>query len=259
MSGFAIGLEEPTTTSGDLTFELFTSVDNTPGNKIATLSTYDLSQLNAGALYTYSTTLTNGPLLTAGVQYYLEVVQVSTGSSVALVGTSQTDGVGTAGEYFNYGSSVQEDATFFDFTPTGQITVACYCPGTLILTALGEVPVEGLTIGDTVITNSGQHRPIKWIGRRSYAGRFLAASPNVQPIRFRAGSLGDGLPRRPLLVSPEHAMFLDGVLVPARCLVNGSTVVQERGLERVNYVQCRVGQPRRDSGGRRAVRELRGR
>ena len=30
-------------------------------------------------------------------------------------------------------------------------------------------------------------------------------------------------------------MFLDGVLVPADCLVNGSSIVQERGLDRVDY------------------------
>jgi autotransporter passenger strand-loop-strand repeat protein len=114
-------------------------------------------------------------------------------------------------------------------------SVPCYCLGTLIMTSQGETPVETLAIGDLVVTASGEHRPIKWIGCRSYAGRFLAANPNVQPIRFRAGSLGDGLPRRDLLVSPEHAMFLDDLLVPARCLANRSTIVQERGLDRVDY------------------------
>ena len=112
---------------------------------------------------------------------------------------------------------------------------ACYCPGTLILTDRGEMLVEILAIGDTVVTASGRHRAVKWIGRRSYAGRFLAANPNVQPIRFQAGSLEDGLPRRDLLVSPEHAMFIDGVLIPARCLVNGNTIAQKRGLKRVDY------------------------
>ncbi len=57
----------------------------------------------------------------------------------------------------------------------------------------------------------------------------------MQPVRFRAGSLGDGLPRRDLLVSPEHAMVLDGVLVPARLLLNGDTIVQETDLPTVEY------------------------
>ncbi len=115
------------------------------------------------------------------------------------------------------------------------LQVACYCEGTLILTDRGECPVETLAIGDTVVTAAGQHRPVRWIGRRSYVGRFLIANPTVQPIRFRAGSLGDNLPRRDLLVSPEHAMFLDGLLVPAGCLVNGRSIAQERGLDRVDY------------------------
>ena len=49
------------------------------------------------------------------------------------------------------------------------------------------------------------------------------------------GSLGGGLPRRDLMVSPEHAMFLDGVLVPARCLVNGISILQEGSRDRVDY------------------------
>ncbi len=118
--------------------------------------------------------------------------------------------------------------------------IACYCQGTLILTDKGEVAVEELAIGQVVVTATGANRPIRWIGRRSYVGRFLAANPRVHPVRFQAGSLGGGLPRRDLLVSPEHAMFLDGVLVPAHLLTTGGTIVREHGLERVDYVHVEL-------------------
>ena len=120
-------------------------------------------------------------------------------------------------------------------TSVNATDVACYCSGTAILAERGETAVEDLAVGDLVQTASGQHRRIKWLGRRSYAGRFLTANRNVNPVRFRAGALGNGLPRRDLLVSPEHAMFLDGMLVPAKALVNGNTIRLERGLDRVDY------------------------
>ncbi len=145
--------------------------------------------------------------------------------------------------FFNNAATPGQSSAAFGGTPGSAypnsndsvVAAACYCSGSLVLTECGEVPVDRLTIRDRVITKSGEHRPIKWIGRRCYLGRFLAANPKVQPIRFRTGSLGGGLPRRDLLVSPEHAMFLGGILIPARCLVNGSSVVQERKLDRVEY------------------------
>ena len=150
-------------------------------------------------------------------------------------GYSAGSGGGTS---FDGGDVIQAQTRSGAQSGNGMLSIvkeaACYCPGTLILTSRGEMPVEILAIGDTVVTASGEHRPVKWIGRRSYSGRFLANNPNVQPIRFRAGSLEGGLPRRDLLVSPEHAMFLDELLIPARCLLNGSTIVRDR-VERVDY------------------------
>ena len=96
---------------------------------------------------------------------------------------------------------------------TDQITCACYCARTLIATANGDIAVEDLKIGDSVVTASGARRKIVWIGARAYSARFAGANPDLLPIRFKVGSLADGVPRRDLLVSPEHAMFLDGVLI----------------------------------------------
>lgn len=112
---------------------------------------------------------------------------------------------------------------------------ACYCRGTHILAEQGNVAVEDLAIGDVVVTAAGRHWPIRWIGHRAFAGRFLMANPHTMPVRFHAGSLGNGLPARDLLISPHHAMFLDGLLIPAHCLVNGTTVTREAGLDRVEY------------------------
>ena len=128
---------------------------------------------------------------------------------------------------------VADDTNFGEHAFTA--TPACYCRDTAIATPGGPVAVQALSIGDLVCTASGEARPVKWIGRRSYAQRFVMANPALQPVRFTAGSLGQGLPHRDLLVSPAHAMFLDGLLIPARCLVNGHSITQERGFDRIDY------------------------
>ena len=120
------------------------------------------------------------------------------------------------------------------------VSIACYTLGTLIQTPQGEREAGSLQIGDLVTTLDGQAEPIRWIGRRAYAGRFLARQPHLLPIRIRAGALGGRLPRRDLLVSPCHAMYLDGVLVPASCLFNGLSITQERACERVDYVHIEL-------------------
>ncbi len=100
----------------------------------------------------------------------------------------------------------------------------CFLAGTALLTAGGPVAVEALVIGQGLVTASGAVRPIKWIGRRAYARRFARTNPHLNPIVFQAHSLDDGVPARDLRVSREHAMALDGLLVPAWLLINDATI-----------------------------------
>ena len=116
-----------------------------------------------------------------------------------------------------------------------QPQVACYVRGTRILTIAGEVAVEALQIGDLVVTLSGAARPIKWIGQREYKGSEIAGRVDMLPVTIAAGALADLVPRRALSISPEHAMFMEGVLIPARALVNGTTIAQAAAVERVEY------------------------
>ena len=120
------------------------------------------------------------------------------------------------------------------------VAAACYCRGTLILTDRGEVTVEDLAIGDRLVTVSGEAKPIKWIGRRSYGGRFVMGRTDILPICIKAGALDENVPRRDLWISPHHAMYvkekhLDGVLIEAKDLVNGVSIVQAQSVDKVEY------------------------
>jgi Hint domain len=48
----------------------------------------------------------------------------------------------------------------------------------------------------------------------------------VWPVRVRAAAFGKGMPRRDLWLSPDHAVFVDDVLIPVRHLINGITIAQ---------------------------------
>ena len=119
----------------------------------------------------------------------------------------------------------------------------CYCRGTLIQTQRGRKRVENLGIGDHVMTRSGVTRPIKWIGRRSFGGRFVVGRKDILPICIKAGALEDNVPRRDLWISPHHAMYFragiatdhGGVLIEAKDLVNGHSILQAESVEVVEY------------------------
>jgi hypothetical protein len=105
---------------------------------------------------------------------------------------------------------------------------ACYAAGTRIATARGEVPVEALRPGDRVVSAFGGTAPVVWLGHRRLDCRRHPKLRDVWPVRVRAGAFAPGRPRRDLLLSPDHALFIDEVLIPVRHLINATTVVQER-------------------------------
>ena len=125
-------------------------------------------------------------------------------------------------------------------TLTDEGTAPCYCPGTLIKTRRGQKRVEKLKIGDEVMTAAGAARPIKWVGRRSYLGRFVMGRKDILPVCIKAGALDNNVPKRDLWISPNHAMYFHdteagGVLIEARDLINGVSIVQAESVEQVEY------------------------
>jgi hypothetical protein len=102
--------------------------------------------------------------------------------------------------------------------------VACFAEGTRLMTPDGPVAVERLAVGDHVVTLGGRSRPIVWIGRREVDCGLHPRPASVQPVRIAAGAFGPRVPCRPLYLSPNHAVFAEGVLIPIGALVNHGTV-----------------------------------
>jgi hypothetical protein len=115
---------------------------------------------------------------------------------------------------------------------TDTLNVTCFCAGTMVRTPDGEVSVESLKRSDLVLTADGRSMPIRWVGRQTVSTLF--GDPlRVLPIRIKAGALAENAPSRDLLVSPDHAILVEGALIQAGALVNGSSIVRERNVPRV--------------------------
>jgi len=86
--------------------------------------------------------------------------------------------------------------------------------------------VEDLRAGDAVVTASGATVRVQWVGHRSLDLTRHPRPERVRPVRVAAHAFGHGRPHTDLFVSPAHALFLDGVLIPAEALIDGGAVAQ---------------------------------
>jgi hypothetical protein len=123
---------------------------------------------------------------------------------------------------------------------TTTVLLACFTAGTRLLTTAGEIAVESLGVGALMPTACGQHlEPVRWIGRTSIDLDRHPAPELVAPIRVRANAFEVGVPHRDLLLSPDHAIAVDGALIPVYLLVNGTTIRPEpaRGVVRYFHVE----------------------
>jgi hypothetical protein len=120
--------------------------------------------------------------------------------------------------------------------------VACFTSGTKIETPDGERDVETIRVGDMVMAQAEDgweaHRVI-WTGHRSIDISRHPEPQAVAPVRIRKDAFGPNIPHRDLVLSGDHAVFVDEGLVPARLLINGISIVQEMP-DRIEYfhIEC---------------------
>jgi Ca2+-binding RTX toxin-like protein len=166
---------------------------------------------------------------------------------VDLVTDSDGNGFDGTVEFLAADGSVSGTATFTNIENIE--TIVCFTPGTLIATPKGEIPVEQLRVGDKVVTRDNGLQGIRWMGAKDMGWHDFAANPHLRPIRIRAGSLGNGLPERDLLLSPNHrllvandrtALYFDEheVLVAAKHLIGaeGATQVDSVGTTYIHFM-----------------------
>ncbi|WP_439154675.1 Hint domain-containing protein [Yoonia sp.] len=127
--------------------------------------------------------------------------------------------------------------------------IPCFTPGTLIATPQGARLVENLTVGDRVQTRDNGIQTIVWAGRKAVSHANLIIAPELRPVRIDAGALGNGVPVRDMLVSPNHRILIvselaelyfgqSEVLVAAKHLTHrdGIDIVDVPGVTYVHFM-----------------------
>ncbi len=120
----------------------------------------------------------------------------------------------------------------------------CFLKGTRIRTADGERKVEDLAAGGMLPTMFGGIRPIQWIGRYPLK-KSIPLKPWVKdalPVRIARSALAPDIPRADLYVTGGHSLFLDGLLAPAGCLINGTTIAiyEAREYDELEYYHIKL-------------------
>ncbi|MCB8874534.1 Hint domain-containing protein [Acidisoma silvae] len=175
----------------------------------------------------------------------INVVLSSTGVGSDIGWTLSIQGAGTIAGVNEVGVATAADATnpgavntgigayygesiMFDLADgiMGIKAIACFAEGTRIRTPAGDRAVETMAAGDSVTVVGGRQETVRWIGHRSLDCSRHPDPASVLPVRILAHAFGPQQPARDLLLSPDHALFMEGVLIPVKYLINGDSVAQ---------------------------------
>lgn len=120
-----------------------------------------------------------------------------------------------------------------EVAPTpGTPNIPCFLKGTHITTELGEVSVENLEPGDSILTKDHGFLKLRAIGRFAPSEFEMRRYANLAPVTFPTGSIGN---TRDLSLSGSHRILLDGSNVEmlfgqAEVLASGRQCVGKNGV-----------------------------
>lgn len=99
----------------------------------------------------------------------------------------------------------------------------CFAAGTGILTPSGMRAIKDLRPGDLVCAEGGRQIVVKWIWVQSVPTTSTLGE-RFAMVRIQAEALGKCRPSRDLVLTSDHALLIDGLLINAGALVNGTTI-----------------------------------
>ena len=74
------------------------------------------------------------------------------------------------------------------------------------------------------MTRFGGTPRVVWVGHREVDCRRHPDPRSVWPMRISPNAFAPAQPHSALFLSPDHAVFVDDVLIPVRLLINGTTI-----------------------------------
>jgi T5SS/PEP-CTERM-associated repeat protein len=146
-------------------------------------------------------------------------------NGASLMGTLEVDTNGGAYDFTNVSLAAGTQPVFNTGSNFVEL-VSCFAMGTHIASEAGELLVQTLRVGDRVRLASGELERVTWVGCRTIDCRAHPDPQLVWPVRIRAHAFGPRCPTRDLWLSPDHALFIDGVLIPAKHLIDGAAIEQ---------------------------------
>jgi T5SS/PEP-CTERM-associated repeat protein len=174
---------------------------------------------------------------------------------------SQSGGLGSALGRLTFltksGSASPTEAAAAAAQINSLATLPCFAAGTRIATLDGWVNVEDLRVGDRMrLVSERSDRPdidsetsgharaataaapreaIVWVGSRAVNCAKHPRPETVRPVRVSAGAFGEHVPERDLYLSPDHAVFVNRVLIPVKLLINGGSITQVKRSQVTYY------------------------
>ena len=137
-------------------------------------------------------------------------------------------------EFLDDSGAVTGSMTFANI----ETVIPCFTPGTRIRTEFGDRPVETLRLGDRIVTRDNGLQEIRWIGNKHLEASVLRAVPKLRPVFIRKGALGNNLPKRDMLLSPNHRMLIGNrntalYLGENEVLVAAKHLIHNNGIKRL--------------------------